>query len=468
MENRPNLLTPSLPNGPSVAIGFVKAVRGPVIDIHCPNGLPAINQALRLPIEEQNLTLVVSQHVDEQRLRTIALQPTEGLSRGMPVYDTGGTIAVPVGLESLGRLLDPLGQPLDGQGMPQGTLKPIFAAPPPLAQGAPAASILPTGIKVIDLLCPFVRGGKSGVFGGAGVGKTVLMMEFMHAISALYHGYSVFAGVGERIREGHELWHDMRDYGVLDRTVLVFGQMDSSPGMRFHAGFTALTYAEFLREQGNGEVLFLMDNLYRFIQAGTEISGLLGRMPASVGYQPTLLSEVASLEERILSTPSGAITAVQAVYVPADDMTDPAITAILGHLDSTIILSRDQAARGIYPAVDPLASDSRLLDPRVVGTRHYQIAHQVREHLARYKELEDIIAMLGIEELSADDRRIVNRARRLQRYLSQPFQVVANHTGMTGVSVPLETTLNDCEGFLDGRFDQLTEADCYMRGAMPT
>lgn len=447
--------------------GIVTAVHGPVVDIRCNATLPAINQALYLDNEGQRLTLVVSQHLDDQRFRAIALQPTDGLFRGMPVYDLGCTLSVPVGLDSLGRLLDPLGQPLDGGAALTGALKPIFSAPPPLAHGAPPAAILPTGIKVIDLLCPFVRGGKSGVFGGAGVGKTVLMMEFMHAISALYHGYSVFAGVGERIREGHELWHDMRNYGVLERTVLVFGQMDASPGMRFHAGFSALTYAEFLRDQGNGEVLFLMDNLYRFIQAGTEISGLLGRMPASVGYQPTLLTEVASLEERILSTPSGAITAVQAVYVPADDMSDPAISAILGHLDSTIILSRDQAARGIYPAVDPLASDSRLLDPRVVGERHYRVAHQVREHLARYKELEDIIAMLGIEELSVDDRRIVNRARRLQRYLSQPFQVVADHTGMAGASVPLETTLKDCEGFLEGRYDQLSESDCYMRGAMP-
>lgn len=452
---------------PALPVGTLIAVRGPVMDIACPSSLPSINQALYLDNEGSRLTLVVSQHLDEQRLRAIALQPTEGVFRGMPVYDSGNTVAVPVGMDSLGRLLDPLGQPLDGGDPLQGETRPIFSAPPPLAQGSAPASILPTGIKVIDLLCPFVRGGKTGVFGGAGVGKTVLMMEFMHAISALYQGYSVFAGVGERIREGHELWHDMQNYGVLERAVLVFGQMDASPGLRFHAGFTALTYAEFLREQGKGEVLFLMDNLYRFIQAGTEISGLLGRMPASVGYQPTLLTEVASLEERILSTPTGAITSVQAVYVPADDMTDPAISAVLGHLDSTIILSRDQAARGIYPAVDPLASDSRLLDPRVVGERHYQIAHQVREHLARYKELEDIIAMLGIEELSVEDRRVVNRARRLQRYLAQPFQVVADHTGMPGASVPLETTLKDCEDFLAGRYDGLSESDCYMRGAMP-
>jgi len=292
-------------------------------------------------------------------------------------------------------------------------------------------------------------------------------MEFMHAVSALYQGVSVFAGVGERIREGHELWHEMRDAGVMQRAVLVFGQMDESPGVRYHAGFTALTYAEFLRDEGPGEVLLLMDNLFRFVQAGTEISGLLGRMPASVGYQPTLPTEVASLQERILSTHRGAITAVQAVYVPADDMSDPAVTAILGHLDATVILSREQAARGIYPAVDPLTSDSRLFDPRVVGDRHYRVARSVREHLARYKELEDIIAMLGVEELSTDDRRIVTRARRLQRYLAQPFQVVADHTGIPGVSVPLEAVLADCERFLDGAYDAVKEEDCYMRGAMP-
>lgn len=451
---------------PEQSIGQVVAIRGPVVDIRCSPLVP-IGQALWLTPDEGGLvTLVVSQHVDEQHLRAIALQPTDGLYRGTAVLDSGHGVQVPVSMDSLGRLVNPLGQALDGGPPLEGEHRAILSSPPPLSESARGEAILPTGIKVIDLLCPFVRGGKTGVFGGAGVGKTVLMMEFMHAISALYHGYSVFAGVGERIREGHELWHEMQGYGVLDRTVLVFGQMDASPGMRFHAGFTALTYAEYLREQGSGEVLFLMDNLYRFIQAGTEISGLLGRMPASVGYQPTLLTEIASLEERILSTPKGAITSVQAVYVPADDMSDPAISAILGHLDATIILSREQAARGIYPAVDPLASDSRLLDIRVVGERHYRIAHQVREHLARYKELEDIIAMLGIEELSPDDRCIVNRARRLQRYLSQPFQVVSEHTGIQGTSVPLETTLADCERFLNGDYDQLSEADCYMRGGM--
>jgi F-type H+-transporting ATPase subunit beta len=450
----------------SRVIGRVLAVRGPVIDVGC-DQLPPIRRALSLSTDGEPLTLEVFQHLDESRVRTIALHPTEGVARGQPVLDSGGPIRVPIGMDCLGRLLDVLGQPLDG-GLPLAGAQqqPILAAAPPLTEAVASDKILPTGIKVIDLLCPFVRGGKTGLFGGAGVGKTVLMMEFMHAVSALYKGVSVFAGVGERIREGHELWHAMRDAGVMERAVLVFGQMDESPGVRFHAGFTALTYAEFLRDHGPGEVLFLMDNLFRFVQAGTEISGLLGRMPASVGYQPTLLTEVASLQERILSTHSGAITAVQAVYVPADDMTDPAVTAILGHLDAQVILSREQASRGIYPAVDPLLSDSRMFDPRIVGDRHYRIARGVREHLARYKELEDIIAMLGVEELSVEDRHIVGRARRLQRYLAQPFHVVAGHTGIAGVSVPLETALADCERFLEGAYDGIKEEDCYMRGAM--
>jgi len=447
--------------------GHVLAVRGPVIDVGCTR-LPPIRNALSLPADGGVVILEVVQHLDDSRVRTIALHSTEGLARGQPVFDTGTPVRVPIGEGCLGRLLDALGNPLDdGPPLAPARQRAILAAPPPLIDAAGAAAILPTGIKVIDLLCPFVRGGKTGLFGGAGVGKTVLMMEFMHAVSALYHGVSVFAGVGERIREGHELWHEMRDAGVMKRAVLVFGQMDESPGVRYHAGFTALTYAEFLRDEGPGEVLFLMDNLFRFVQAGTEISGLLGRMPASVGYQPTLTTEVASLQERILSTRRGAITAVQAVYVPADDMSDPAVTAILGHLDATVILSREQAARGIYPAVDPLTSDSRLFDPRVVGEHHYRVARSVREHLARYKELEDIIAMLGVEELSAEDRRIVNRARRLQRYLAQPFHVVADHTGIAGVSVPLELALADCERFLDGAYDAVKEEHCYMRGAMP-
>jgi F-type H+-transporting ATPase subunit beta len=386
----------------------------------------------------------------------------------MAVYDRGDALHVPVDPACLGRMLNVFGDPLDGgQALPNHTYRNILTQPPLLSETLPASQILETGIKVIDLLCPFVRGGKTGLFGGAGVGKTVLMMEFMHAVSSSMQGVSVYAGVGERMREGHELWHEMADAGVLERALLVFGQMDESPGVRFHVGYTALTYAEYLRDTLQSEVLFLMDNIFRFVQAGSEISGLLGRMPATVGYQPTLLTEVASLEERIVSTRTGSITSVQAVYVPADDMSDPAVATILGHLDSVVLLSRQQAAKGIYPAVDPLRSSSRIMDKRILGERHYQVARAVREHLSRYRELEDIIAMLGIEELSQEDRKIVERARRLQRYLTQPFITVADHTGLPGMHVKLAQTITDCEGFLDGKYDQLSEADCYMKGAMP-
>jgi len=319
---------------------------------------------------------------------------------------------------------------------------------------------------VIDLLCPFVKGGKTGLFGGAGVGKTVLIMEFMHAMATLHKGVSVFAGVGERIREGHELWHEVRKSGVLPQTMMVFGQMDESPGVRFRIGLSALTYAEYLRDTMQTEVLFVMDNIFRFVQAGSEVSSLLGRMPATVGYQPTLSTEIAEMQDRILSTHQGAITSVQAVYVPADDMTDPAVSNILSHLDTTVILSRTQAGKGIYPAVEPLRSGSKLMDRHTLGARHYSIAEGVREHLARYHELEDIIAMLGIEELSAKDRQIVERARKLQRYLTQPFWTTASHTGIKGVSVQLEDTLDDCEAFLSGKYDDLPEDQCYMRGTM--
>jgi len=326
--------------------------------------------------------------------------------------------------------------------------------------------VLETGIKVIDLLCPFVKGGKTGLFGGAGVGKTVLIMEFMHAVATLHRGVSVFAGVGERIREGHELWHEIRKAGVLPQTLMVFGQMNESPGVRFRVGLSALTYAEYLRDTMHKEVLFVMDNIFRFVQAGSEVSSLLGRMPATVGYQPTLTTEVAEIQDRILSTRLGAITSVQAVYVPADDMTDPAVSAILSHLDTSVILSRTQAGKGIYPAVDPLQSSSRIMDRHTLGSHHYKIAEGVREHLARYQELEDIITMLGVEELSSTDRKIIMRARKLQRYLTQPFWTTASHTGIEGVSVPLESTLDDCDAFLTGYYDEVPEEDCYMRATM--
>jgi F-type H+-transporting ATPase subunit beta len=385
----------------------------------------------------------------------------------MPVFDTGAPLHVPVSADCLGRLLNGFGEPLDGRPpLDTSQYSNIHADPAPISASVGTGAVLETGIKVIDLLCPFVRGGKTGLFGGAGVGKTVLIMEFMHAVAKLHAGVSVFAGVGERIREGHELWHELREAGVLEQTLMVFGQMDESPGVRFRVGLSALSYAEYLRDSLQKEVLFVMDNVFRFVQAGSEISSLLGRMPATVGYQPTLTTEVAEMQDRILSTERGAITSVQAVYVPADDMTDPAVSTILSHLDTNVILSRAQAGRGIYPAVDPLQSGSKLVDRRILGDRHYSIAERVRAHLARYKELEDIITMLGIEELSVKDRQIVQRARRLQRYLSQPFWTVAGHTGIAGVSVKLEQTLADCEAFLNGDYDDVPEDKCYMRGTM--
>jgi F-type H+-transporting ATPase subunit beta len=426
-------------------VGLIARVHGPVVDVEC-DRLPPLNRALVCRVANDSYCFEVHRHVDSRHVRAIALHSTDGLSRGMPVFDTGHALRVPVARTCLGRLLNVFGEPLD--------------------DGDPLVGESFREIKVIDLLCPFTRGGKTGLFGGAGVGKTVLIMEFMHAIVRLHQGVSVFAGVGERIREGHELWYAMREAGVMPHTVMVFGEMDESPGVRFSVGMSALAYAEYLRDTLHKEVLLLMDNAYRFVQAGSEISGLLGRMPATVGYQPTLLTEVAKLEDRIVSTDAGTITSVQAVYVPADDMTDPAVAAILEHLDTTVILSRSQAGKGIYPAIDPLESVSRNMDRHVLGARHYDIAHRVREHLARYRELEDILTMLGMEELSEEDRGIVMRARKLQHYFSQPFYVVADHTGIPGQSVPLEATLQDCDDFMKGAYDDLPEDKCYMRGSM--
>jgi F-type H+-transporting ATPase subunit beta len=441
-------------------------VHGPVVIIACDN-LPPLHQGLYTSLNSDTYLFEVHQHLDERHLRAITLHRTSGLHRGMNVYDTGAPLHVPVSPDCLGRLLNVFGEPLDDQaGLQPESYRNIHSRPAPLHQSVGTGEVLETGIKVIDLLCPFVKGGKTGLFGGAGVGKTVLIMEFMHAMATLHEGVSVFAGVGERIREGHELWHKIREADVLGQTLMVFGQMDESPGVRFRVGLTALTYAEYLRDSLHKEVLFVMDNVFRFVQAGSEISSLLGRMPATVGYQPTLTTEVAEMQDRILSTRQGAITSVQAVYVPADDMTDPAVNAILSHLDTNVILSRAQAGKGIYPAVDPLQSASKLMDRRTLGERHYAVAEGVREHLARYQELEDIITMLGIEELSTKDRQVVMRARKLQRYLSQPFWTTAAHSGISGVSVPLEQTLGDCEAFMQGNYDAVPEESCYMRGTM--
>ncbi|MEJ2007317.1 MAG: F0F1 ATP synthase subunit beta [Acidobacteriota bacterium] len=447
-------------------LGAVVDVHGPVVKIAC-DILPPIHRALYVRGPEDVYILEVYQHLDSRHVRALTLHRPSGMQRGMPVFDTGDTIRIPVSSGCLGRLLDVFGNPLDG-GPPLEAegYRNILASPPPLSETRSSHEVLQTGIKVVDLLCPFIRGGKTGLFGGAGVGKTVLIMEFMHSIVTLHRGVSVFAGVGERIREGHALWRQMTAAGVMPRTLMVFGQMDESPGVRFRVGLAALTYAEYLRDTLQGEVLFLMDNIYRFVQAGCEVSGLLGRIPASVGYQPTLITEIAQLEERITSTLKGAVTSVQAVYVPADDMTDPAVSAILSHLDTVVVLSRAQASIGIYPAVDVLQSKSKFNDRYSLGDRHYAIAQAVREHLARHRELEDIITMLGMEELSPQDQRVVRRARRLQNYLTQPFHAITEESGLKGVSVPLAQTLSDCESFLRGAYDDVPEDRCYMRGSM--
>ena len=448
------------------SIGHIIEVNGPVVKIFC-DTLPPLYQALSTNTESNHYILEVCQHLDEHHARAITLHSATGLQRGLTVYDQGAQLQIPVSPNCLGRVLNIFGAPLDGEAPFQADeYKDIIVKPAPIGMTVAKQDILETGIKVIDLLCPFVRGSKTGLFGGAGVGKTILLMEFMHSIIQLHQGISVFAGVGERIREGHELWHEMKAAGVMDKTVMIFGQMDESPGVRFRAGLSALSYAEYLRDNLAHEVLFLMDNIYRFVQAGSEISGLLGRMPANVGYQPTLMTEIAELQERITSTAKGAVTSVQAVYVPADDMSDPAVTGIITHLDSIIVLSRMQAGKGIYPAVDILASKSKYMDKVVLGERHYAIAQAVREHIARYQELEDIISMMGIEELSVKDRDIVLRARKLQRYLTQPFHVTKQQTGIAGKSVSLEQTLTDCEAFIHGDYDHLSETECYMIGTI--
>jgi F-type H+/Na+-transporting ATPase subunit beta len=448
------------------AVGTIREVHGPVVTVCCQT-LPPLHQALETQSDGDRYVLEVYQHLDEENLRAIALHRASGLKRGLPVYDSGAPIQVPVSPKCLGRLLNVFGQPLDdGPAVATEGLRNILGRPIPLYEASTKREVLETGIKVIDLMCPFIRGGKAGLFGGAGVGKTVLIMEFMHSVATLHRGVSVFAGVGERIREAHELWREMESIGVMPQTLLVFGQMDESPGVRFRVGLSALTYSEYLRDSLHKEVLLVMDNVYRFVQAGSEISGLLGRMPAAVGYQPTLMTEIAELEERILSTQRDAVTSVQAVYVPADDMTDPAVSGILSHLDTTVILSRSQASKGIYPAVDTLRSKSKFMDRYFLGDRHYGIAQAVREHIARYRELEDIITMLGIEELAPQDRLIVGRARKLQRYLTQPFHVTEQHTGIKGTWVPLDTTVKDCETIVAGKLDKVSEDQFYMRGSI--
>ncbi len=452
------------------AIGQVLSVRGAVVDVNFDGQtLPPINTALVVQWDRpESLVLEVHSHVDAGTVRGIALQATAGLTRGTPVHATGAPISVPVGDAVLGRLLDVIGAIRDhGAALPEDTpRRGIHNPPPTLEDMAATTAVFETGIKVIDLLAPLAQGGKAAMFGGAGVGKTVLVMELIHAMVEKYQGISVFAGVGERSREGHELLTDMQGSGVLARTVLVYGQMNEPPGARWRVPLTALTIAEYFRDQKHQNVLLLMDNVFRFVQAGSEVSSLLGRLPSRVGYQPTLATEVASLQERIASVAGAAVTAIQAVYVPADDFTDPAVTTISSHMDSIIMLSRALAAEGFYPAVDPLASSSMLLDPLVVGEEHYRIAERAREALARFKDLQDIIALLGVEELGAADRLIVKRARRLQRFLSQPFVVTEAFTGTPGRSVPRADTLAGCRAILDGETDDWAESSLYMVGTL--
>ena len=440
------------------------------MDVEFPGAdLPAINTALIVDWDQPSrLDLEVQNHLDLNTVRAVAFQSTAGLARGVEVFPTDGPICVPVGKAVLGRLLDVLGDPKDdGPALPLDTpRRPIHAASPALVSQARTIDVFETGIKVIDLLTPMAQGGKAAMFGGAGVGKTVLVMELIHAMEEKYQGISVFAGIGERSREGHELLTEMMASHVLERTVLVYGQMNEPPGARWRAPLTALTISEYFRDQQHRNVLLLMDNVFRFVQAGAEVSSLLGRQPSRVGYQPTLASEVAGLQERIASVAGSAVTAIQAVYVPADDFTDPAVTTISSHTDCAVILSRAQAAEGFYPAIDPLSSSSVLLDPSVVGDEHYRIAEAVRQTLARFKELNDIISLLGIEELGAADRQIVKRARRLQRFLTQPFMVTRAFTGKPGASVKLTDTLAGCRAILEGETDDWAESSLYMVGTL--
>ena len=448
--------------------GRVVAVHGSVIDVRFPAGsLPAINEALAVEAESARpLIAEVQLHLDETLARAVALENTAGLRRGVPVRATGGPLRAPVGQAVLGRLLNAFGDPVDeGPAFPSDIeRRPIHSSAPPIENLGKGLEIFHTGIKVIDLLAPLVKGGKAAMFGGAGVGKTVLIMELIRTTVERHAGISVFAGIGERSREGHELLLELRESGVLERTALVFGQMNEPPGARWRTGLTALAIAEYFRDTARENVLFLIDNVYRLVQAGGEVSGLLGRLPSRVGYQPTLASEIAELEERIASVAGAAITSIQAVYVPADDFTDPAVAEIFSHLDSSIVLSRDMASEAMYPAVDPLASSSSLLDPRLVGEAHYRTAQEVRKTIAHYRELQEIIALLGIEELSVGDRRTVKRARHLLRFLTQPFQVTEAFTGKPGRSIELVATLAGCRAILDGEADDWAESSLYMIG----
>jgi F-type H+-transporting ATPase subunit beta len=452
-----------------VAEGWITAIRGPVVDVRFPRGhLPPLKQALVVPREEgADLVLEVAQHLGDSEVRAIAMDTTDGLKRGDKVHDTGGPISVPVGPETLGRMFDLTGNPIDELPAPQTKKRyPIHRESPDLAELSVEDEILETGIKVIDLIAPIPKGGKVGLFGGAGVGKTVLIMELIRAIAYEHKGFSVFAGVGERSREGNELYLEMKRAGVLPNTVLVYGQMNEPPGARFRVGLSGVTMAEYFRDEEGKDVLLFIDNIFRFAQAGSEVSALLGRMPSEVGYQPTLATEMAELQERITSTQRGSITSVQAVYVPADDLTDPAPATVFAHLDATITLTRELAEKGIYPAVDPLQSDSRLMDPRILSREHYEVAQRTRAILQRHQDLQDIIAIMGMEELSEEDQTIVMRARKLQRFMAQPFHVAEHFTGRKGVYVRLEDTVRGFKLICDGELDDVPEQAFYMKGSI--
>src|SRR3989338_1047172 len=452
-----------------MSTGKILQIIGPVVDVEFPEGakLPALLNALEIKREKGNLVLEVARHLGSQRVRTVSLGPTDGLQRDTEAHDTGSSIAVPVGPEILGRLFTVLGKTVDNK--PDVAFKkywPIHRKAPAFPDQSTKTEIFETGIKVIDLIAPMVKGGKVGLFGGAGVGKTILLMELIRNVSEVAKGYSVFAGVGERTREGNDLYHEMSESGVINKTALVFGQMNEVPGARLRVALTALTMAEYFRDEESKDVLLFIDNIFRFSQAGSEVSALLGRMPSAVGYQPTLATEMGELQERITSTKKGSITAVQAIYVPADDITDPAPATTFAHLDSTIVLSRGLAELGIYPAVDPLDSTSAILDPNIVGQVHYDTARGVQKVLQRYRDLQDIIAILGMEELSDEDKLTVARARKVQKFLSQPFFVGETFTGRPGRYVPLSKTRSDFKDIIEGKYDAEQEDFFYMKGSL--
>jgi F-type H+-transporting ATPase subunit beta len=455
-----------MPTQQATKTGTVAQIVGVVVDVEFERGsLPAINNAITVKNGQTTLTLEVAQHLSETTVRTVALSSTDGLRRGSEVTNTGAPISVPVGEATLGRMFNVTGEPIDGKDAKFAKVSPIHREPPKLTDQSGKTEILETGIKVIDLICPIVKGGKVGLFGGAGVGKTVLIQELINNIAKFHSGNSVFAGVGERTREGNDLYHEMKDSGVLDKTAMVFGQMNEPPGARLRVALSALTMAESFRDEGK-DVLLFIDNIFRFTQAGAEVSALLGRLPSAVGYQPNLQQEMGALQERITSTKNGSITSMQAVYVPADDFTDPAPATTFAHLDSTINLSRALTEIGIYPAVDPLASSSTILDPEIVGEEHYTVAREVQRILQRYKELQDIIAILGMEELSEEDKQTVNRARRIQRFLSQNVHVAEQFTGQPGVYVPLKDNIASFKEILEGKHDDKPESAFYMKGSI--